>query len=562
MTRRGAVVGVFTALAAALPFTPALGGGFLDWDDRTLLVHNPRWLGADGLRWILTSSSGGAFGPYQPLTWISYRLDHALWGLDPRAFHVTNVLLHALTAVVLAGCARRLLARALPRLAERPRVLAGAACAAALLWAVHPLRVEAVAWITERRSVLSGLLLALSLRAWLGYVDAAPGAARTRAYAASLACAALSLLAKSSALAWPLVLLVLDVAPLGRRGARRLLLEKLPFAAVSALVGLAAWRGQVETGAFAAVGALGRCVLAGYGAAFLALRTALPFGLHAHVLRPQPFDALAPQFAVPACLAAAATVVVLARARRAPGSAAAWAAALLLLAPVSGLVPIGSHATADRYTYLPAFPLVLGVVGLVAQRWSEHPRRLAAAACAALLALGVTSARLAATWTDTRALFARVVAFEPGNWLAHGMLAELALADGDVAGAREHAETAVRLHETPDALARLGWIALQGGDAAGARAALERALARDAAHEVARIDLAILEARAGDLSAAETELRRVLAQHPDSAQAHYNLALVLHRTGRDDAAREAARAALRLEPGYAAAAALLAQLGG
>jgi hypothetical protein len=147
-----------------------LRAGFVDWDDVTLLVRNTayRGFGPAALRWMFTSD---LLGHYAPLTWLSFALDHAIWGLAPFGFHLTNLVLHADNAALAAVVARRLLEAALVLSAPARAV---GALVAALLFALHPLRVEAVAWITERRGLLSTLLVFVSLLAYLGATRARP----------------------------------------------------------------------------------------------------------------------------------------------------------------------------------------------------------------------------------------------------------------------------------------------------------------------------------------------------------------------------------------------------
>ena len=151
------------ALVAFGVFWPALGGGFLDWDDALNLVDNPafRGLGWSNLGWMFTTTLAGH---WIPLTWISFGLDYRLWGMNPLGYHLTNVLLHAAAAAVFYLVALRLLRLAVGGPERRLRI---GALAAALFFAIHPLRVESVAWITERRDVLSGLLFLLAIAAYL-----------------------------------------------------------------------------------------------------------------------------------------------------------------------------------------------------------------------------------------------------------------------------------------------------------------------------------------------------------------------------------------------------------
>jgi len=195
------------AAVTALAFLPILQNGFVDLDDAEGLVVNTwiRGLGAANLRWMLTTFH---LGHWQPLAWLSFALDYRLWGLDARGFHLSGLLLHAANAGLLAVLAERLLA-----CADVPagRRLAGAVTAA-LLWSVHPLRVESVAWATERRDVLSGFFFLATL---LAYV---PGPGRPPRIGWALAGTALTLASKASGMVLPALLVLLDVYPLRRVG--------------------------------------------------------------------------------------------------------------------------------------------------------------------------------------------------------------------------------------------------------------------------------------------------------------------------------------------------------
>ncbi len=521
-----------------------------------LLVDNRQWLGPGGWRWIFFESAGSDFGPYMPLTWLSYRLGHAVHGLDARAFLLTNVLLHAFSAWALLAIGERLLPLCSERLRARPALARGAALAAALLWAVHPLRVEAVDWIAERRDVLCGAFLLASFWLWLRHVRG-----RRRAYWASVLLYAAALLSKSTPLAWPLVLLLLDAWPLRRSVTRRTLAEKIPLAVVAALVAAAAWAGQTDTGALADVSLPGRLVLGAHGAALLAIKSVLPVGLCAHYLRPIPFDAGDAAFLVPALLAVALTVVVFVRARRAPALAVAWCAALLLLAPVSGLVPIGSHAFADRYTYLAAIPLTLLVAGGGAAALAARPRAAATIAAVAVLLLGLFAAGLATTWRSTDALFERVLREDPQNWFAHYMLGALAEGRGDAAAARAHYRDWVCLTDAPDAHTHLGALQLAAGDDAAGLASARRALALDPGNAMAHQLVGVYLVRNGDPGGAERAWRRALTADPALVVAHVNLATLLSRTGRETEAAGHVRVALAAEPQDERARALASHLG-
>src|SRR5881296_4156306 len=232
---------VLIALVTVVPFLPTLDNQFVNWDDDDNLVENPQYrgLGWTPLRWMWTTSH---IGHYAPLTWMTFGLDYVLWGMNPVGYHLTNLLLHAANAAVFYLVARRILGLALPGPAQRGTVgLAASAAFAALLFAIHPLRVESVAWATERRDVLSGLFYLLTL---LVYLRAGEQGERGRSgYWASVGLFVCALLSKSMAVSLPVVLLILDVYPLRRLGgargwwgepARRVYVEKIPFVVLAA----------------------------------------------------------------------------------------------------------------------------------------------------------------------------------------------------------------------------------------------------------------------------------------------------------------------------------------
>src|SRR5438132_2663270 len=200
---------VLIALVTFLPFLPTLDNQFVNWDDDDNLLDNPhyRGLGWTQLRWMWTTSH---LGHYAPLTWMTLGLDYLFWGLKPVGYHLTNLLLHAANAAVFYLVARRILGSALPGPRERGNVgLALSAAFAALLFAIHPLRVESVAWATERRDVLLGLFYLLTI---LAYLRACERGERGRGwYWGAVGLFACALLSKSMAVSLPAVLLILDV---------------------------------------------------------------------------------------------------------------------------------------------------------------------------------------------------------------------------------------------------------------------------------------------------------------------------------------------------------------
>jgi hypothetical protein len=379
-----ALVALVALVLAA--FQPALGADFqTSWDDNVNLLAHERWrgFGADELRWMAT---GFRLGHWHPLTWLSFALDHALWGMDPAGYHLTNVALHAAGAVALFFLCRAVLRAAGSPAAER----VAPAFVAAALFAVHPLRVESVAWITERRDVLSGVLLVATLLAWLRW--RASGARRW--YALALGVYALSLGAKAWGMTLPAVLLVLDAWPLARfrrESAARLVLEKVPFAILAAATAVLAFLAQRASGGMnyaAEFTPAQKAAQACYGLCYYVVRSLWPANLLPVYTLDTALDPGEMRFVLSAAGVALAAGLALALRRRVPALAAACAVYAIVVSPVLGLAQSGVQLVADRYSYLATMPFAL-LCGALFARAGTAPARRAAAAAAALAILGL-----------------------------------------------------------------------------------------------------------------------------------------------------------------------------
>src|SRR5438128_5632625 len=271
-------------------------------------------------------------------------LDYLLWGMNPFGYHLTSLLLHAANAVVFFFVVRRLLTRALPGPSERGHALAVAAGVAALVFAIHPLRVESVAWATERRDVLSGLFYLLTILVYLR--DCERGERGRGWYWLSVAVFVLALLAKSMVVNLPVVLLILDVYPLRRLGgavgwwsepARRVYVEKIPFVLLAAVASAVALMAQLSHDTMVPVvqlSGLGRLAVSMYGVSFYLWKTVAPVNLSPLYELPPTVNPWAPPFLLSSDLVLAITAIVLAFRRRVPGLPAAWVAYTVALSPV------------------------------------------------------------------------------------------------------------------------------------------------------------------------------------------------------------------------------------
>jgi len=357
-------LGCLVFAAAVVAFWPGVSGDFLNWDDRDNVVNNPgvHGLGRAQLQWMW---SGVVLGHYIPLTWMSFGLNYVLGGLNPWGYHVLNLGLHGANAVLFYLIARRLLARARPGGAEPGTwALSLGAAFSALVFAVHPLRVESVVWITERKDVLCGLFFLGSV---LAYLKAVRGDALDRRWqVVSLASFAAALLAKAAAMPLPAILLLLDAYPLGRaRGAagwRRVLVEKIPWAILGtagALMALrAVYTGTAVTG-YARYGPGARLAMTVYTFVFYPARWFWPVELLPLYELPSEVRLLAPRFLLPALAFVGVTAALAALRRRWPAGLAAWSASILILLPISGAVHSGHQLAHDRYSYLSGLGLAL-----------------------------------------------------------------------------------------------------------------------------------------------------------------------------------------------------------
>ncbi len=407
-------------------FSPGLNGGLV-WDDRVNVIENVRVqsLSWENVCWAFTHAHGGH---YQPLTWISFMVDHAIGGLEPRTYHVTNLLWHALDVALFAVLALQLL-RAASRsrgVTRDARALCVGALVAAAAFGLHPLRVESVAWVTERRDVVCAAFFLLAILAYLRAVGAHDGGRlHTGWYCAAILCFVLSLLGKALGMALPIVLLVIDVVPLRRHASvswTRLVAEKLPFLIAAIASGIVALNAQSEVGALAGVAAHGwpsRIAQAFYGIAFYPRAMLFAFDWYPLHERPAYLDPWERRFVLSAIATVTITIAAFVMRRRYPALLAVWIAYVALLAPVTGVAQSGPQLVADRYTYLSCLGFALLAGFGVSEWWSRtRPGNAGRVACVGLTALvlgywSVRSWQQTHVWRDDEKLWARVLELGP-----------------------------------------------------------------------------------------------------------------------------------------------------
>ncbi|MGD0650693.1 MAG: tetratricopeptide repeat protein [Verrucomicrobiia bacterium] len=523
------------ALAAVLVYLPALRGGFV-FDDSVLLVEQPFVHAADGLRRIWFTAEAP---DYYPVTWTAWWVQWLLWGAKPLGFHIVNVLLHALNAVLVALVLRRLDVRG--------------SWIAALIFAVHPVNVAAVAWISEQKTTLSMLFFLMTVLAYLRFERGG----QWRWYATSVGCYLLSLLAKPAAVMWPVVLLGLALWK-SRRVTRRDLGCCLPFVVLSAVIGLlTVWFQAVRVlgGQPARTdGFLARLTGAGWAVWFYFFKVAAPVRLTMIYPRWE-IDPSRPVVYVPALL----LVLLLAYCwhnRRSWGRDVVAGAGyyIVMLFPVLGFFDQGFYRysfVADHWQYVPIIGVIaLTVGGTVSTmtQW-EHSQQQTArvAATVVIVCLGALTWNQSQVYFDEETLWRDTIAKNPSAWLAHYNLGVTLAARGKLGEAVLAYEAALRLKpDNADALNNLA-LALQGKPDE-AIALWRQAVRCQPDHIDAHNNLGAAYAERGDFNHAALQFSLVLILKPDDAAAHANLGTVYLNQGKLQKAVEQFQAALRADP--------------
>jgi len=558
--------GLGLCLLTLVVFLPVLRSQFVNFDDGLYVVNNPRVQA--GLTWsgFLWAWQANVASNWHPLTMLSHMLDGQLYGLNPKGHHLTSLLLHLAAVWLLFEVLRRMTG------------YLWRSAAVAALFAIHPLHVESVAWVAERKDVLSGLFFVLTLGAYLRFTRRRTAGA----YAAVVLLFALGLLSKSMLVTLPCVLLLLDVWPLGRLpltswnmarpALRPLLVEKIPLFALAAVMsGVTIYtqtRSLAKLTAVPIARRFGNALLS--YAAYLG-KTFWPERLAAFY--PLPSAVPLWKAAAAALLLAAVTALVLLRLRRSPWLAVGWLWFLGMLVPVIGILQVGRQGMADRYTYLPSVGLFLALVWEVAELssrgkmlWRFSRAALGAAAVAVLAVLAVLCRAQVETWRDSRALFSHALAVTEGNYLAHLNLGVALAREGDAAGAMKEYRTALAIQPNMmEARAALGTALHKQGKSAEALPHLQLAVRLRPDSARLRQTLAITLEDLGRRDEAIVQLRKALELSPRFTDAHYGLGALLQKQGKTGEALEHYQKALEIDPDltelYAPTATLLAARG-
>ena len=556
MTRLERALPLVVGVLAFIAFLPALDGGFVDWDDDRNFLWNSgyRGLGLRELQWMFTATW---MGHYIPLTWLSLGLNYAVGGMEPWGYHLGNLVIHAANTTLFFFLARRLLAVALehahPESGDDRTSRQGGmtvslgAAAAALLWGLHPLRVESVAWVTERRDVLCGFFYLLAVLAYLRGVTQE----RTlsgRWLAVSLAAFTAALGSKAMAMTLPVTLLVLDIYPLRRLhlGWPAMVREKLGhFALGAAGAAVASWavtRGAGWT-SYAVQGLEARLAMTGYSFWFYPWKLVWPENLSPLYELPARIRLVDPAFLYPALGVVVVTAILVLGRRRLAGALAAWLQSIIVLAPVSGIAHAGHQLAHDRYSYLSSLGFAVlagaGVTWLGRQRARGRVSRwvFVSTLLAVMLALGGLGAGTwvhTRIWHDSESLWRAAVAADPACALCRSKLGTVLLSTGLPREAEAELTRAIALRpERATAHNSLGSLLVQQGRLDEAEAEFREAIRLTPHYPEATANLGALHARQRRYPEAIVELRRAIALSAPLDSTQSNLAFALDSLGID-----------------------------
>jgi tetratricopeptide (TPR) repeat protein len=520
LNRIDALICIGVALLTLGVYTRVAQNGFIGYDDPDYVTANSyvqQGLTRESIKWAFTTS---AAANWHPLTWLSHMLDVQLFGMRPAAHHMMSAALHTVSTILLYIVLLRMTGAR------------GAVAFVACVFAIHPLRVESIAWASERKDVLAALFWMITLLAY-AYYAMKPGFVR---YMLVFVALAIGLTAKPMLVSLPIVLLLLDYWPLRRQRAfGRLFEEKIPLLGLSLASCIVTYWAQQRGGAVVKIQNFPLPArIANAAVAYVRYLGKLFWPTKLTVFYPRPQTIPAWEVAASLALLALITLVALLLARKRPYVIFGWLWYLITLVPVIGIVQVGQQAIADRYTYLPLIGPTIAIAFLardVVLKGKNLKPILTAAAAACVFAMSILTWRQIGFWKDTYTLFAHALDVTDRNHIAHGYVGTELGKQGKSNDAIQHFLTALEIDP----------------NYAEAHFNLANHLFRQARSEESKGD----HRSAGQLKTEALEHYQLAVQlKPDLAEAHCMLGLLWLDQGRTDLATESFRTALELKPGY------------
>ena len=552
--RRATLVCLVLAVWTLVVFWPSLDGEFLRYDEEAYVTKNPvvqQGLTGESVAWAFSLDTRTIY--WHPLTWLSHMLDLELFGMNPRGHHLGSLILHTLTTLLLFLVLLRATGNFWP------------SAVVAALFSLHPLHVESVCWIAERKDVLSGFFWMLTMGAYVLYVEK-PGVAR---YVAVAVCFALGLMSKPMLVTLPLVLLLLDYWPLRRLSSEnrlKLLLEKVPLLAMAVIAGVFAFLVQRDIGAVSQLDELPLGIRLGNAlVSYAGYIGKMMFPARLATFYPHPgLDLEIWPVVMGASVVTAISAFVIWQRRR-KVLTVGWLWYLGTLVPVIGIVQAGDQSMADRFTYIPLIGLFMmiawGVPGLLPPGLTGRLRRLALGIPTAgvFMVLTVLTLFQIGTWQNSIALWQRAVAVTEGNYFAHNNLGQAMHDAGRLEEAAVQYAAAIELNPAwPQGYSNHGMVLTKLGRIEEAieqlQIALEKKVARtggigDEVTAVFHYNLGLAHSEAGSAVEAMEQFELAILQEPGFAAAHYGLGTQLEAIHDYAGAVERYRATLLIDPG-------------
>lgn len=534
---------------------------FINIDDRQYIYENPvvaTGLNSKSIWWAITAVYSGN---WHPVTWLTHLSDVSLFGLNAGGHHATNVVIHTLASVFAFFAFRNLTNTIWP------------SAAVAALFAVHPAHVESVAWIAERRDVLTGLFMMMALLSYVKFTRTDAGKVKWMAITA--VCLALGLMSKGMLVTMPFVLLLCDYWPLNRLNSladlKKVVIEKIPLFALVAASAAITYYSQSSGGAVADLATLSlgdriQNMIVAY-ASYVAMLF-YPFNLGVFY----PIDPNRPTwiFAVSGVVLVALSVLFLVVLRHKRYLAVGWLWFLGMMFPVSGIVQIGGQSMADRYTYVPYFGLFIILVWGISElsaKFRLPEKVIATVAMIAVVALGIRAFDQTSKWQNSETLYRHTLSFTKSNnpLLANLCLHYLKKADPQTAE-RQCTELLAQMPETADGYQILGTLSAQNGKLKEARAFFEKAIALRPDWGVLHLNLGMAAAKLGDVDAGLRSMDKAATLTDGSvtpqtlARGYFLVAGEYERKGQRERSVETLTKAVSIDPGFTDAANLLERM--
>ena len=522
-------IGLFLILATLVTFWKVGGHEFVTFDDNDYITDNPSvkaGLTLGGVVWAFTTTHASN---WHPLTWLSHMVDCTVYGLDPAGHHVTNLLFHIANALLLFLVFRKMTGA----IWESGFVAA--------VFALHPLHVESVAWVAERKDVLSTFFWMVTIWTYARYVKE-PKVGR---YLLALLVFALGLLSKPMVITLPLIMLLLDYWPLGRfqsgQGKGDLVLEKVPFFLLSVASSFLTFFAQQTGGTVKSLQFFPLEIrIANALVSYVKYIGKMIWPQHLAVLYPYPGEFSIGQTAGAGLLLAGVSVLVIRAARRRPYLAVGWLWYLVTLVPVIGLVQVGMQAMADRYTYVPLVGLFImvawGFPGLL-KEWRYRRIVLAGLGSLLVLILMIVTWVQVRCWQSSITLFHHTLEVTEDNFLIHNKLGNVLFQEGRIDEAMTYFREALRINpHFVEAENNMGNVLFRQGRIDEAVTHYREALRSAPDYADAHYNLGFALARQGKMAEAIAHYQEALRIKPDFAQARYNLGLALADQGKNEEA--------------------------